>query len=99
MGEIATIITALAGAAGTAGTGIAWLAHRTDRRFKTVETKLEACEQREKRQKEATGKHLIVIELLWQVASGALPNANPVMERCKEHLDELRQAAKGSERT
>lgn len=94
MSDIATIITAIVGAAGSAGTGIIWLANRIDKRFKAVEAELLKCRQREALSMKVAGKHLIVIELLWQVASKNKA-AVPVLARCKEHLDDLRQVAKG----
>jgi hypothetical protein len=96
MSDVATIITAAGGfvtALVPLGGGIKWLSARNDRRFKSIEDKLAACERREKTHNETTSKQLIVIELLWQAASKSKAAA-PVLARCKEHLDDLKERAR-----
>lgn len=97
MSEIASIMTAAAALLVPVGTGIGWLANRTDKRFKAVESKLVKCEEREAASSKITAKQLIVIELLWQVASKS-KTAAPVLARCKEHLDELTAKVKGDDK-
>lgn len=97
MSDLAAILTAAGGLLVPVGTGIAWLANRTDKRFKAVEQKLAKCEQREIASSKITAKQLIVIELLWQVASKS-KSAAPVLARCKEHLDELTAKVKGDDK-
>jgi hypothetical protein len=90
MSDWPAIISTTATALGTGGGGVVWLYRRVDARFKKVEGELEKCRQRELRASEIASKHLLVIELLWQAASKSKAAA-PVLARCKEHLDKLKE--------
>lgn len=90
MTDWAAIITAAGSTLGPMGVGVGWLYRRVDARFKKVEGELEKCRQREVRGAEVAAKHLLVIELLWQAASKSKAAA-PVLARCKEHLDKLKE--------
>lgn len=90
MSEVAAVITSVIGALGVAGGAVKWLWVKIEKRFQQVEDKLAACERREVRQKETTAKHLIVIELLWQVARKSR-GATDVLGRCEKLLDDLKQ--------
>lgn len=85
------LITAGVGVISTLGGGIAWLWVRVERRFTAVEEKLADCQKREKAHQETAGKHLIVIELLWQEVTRRTKGASPVLERCGELLDDLKE--------
>lgn len=100
MSEVAAIISAVTGAVVALGGGVAWLWQRVEKGFSNVEDELAKCRAREvassKREmalavqiRETANKHLIVIELLWQVAAKSKAS-QPVLARCKEHLDELK---------
>lgn len=90
MTDWAAIITAAGTTIVPLGGGIGWLYRRVDARFKKVEGELEKCRQREVRAADVAAKHLLVIELLWQAASKSKAAA-PVLERCKVHLDKLKE--------
>jgi hypothetical protein len=91
MSEVAVLMTSVVGALTAAGSAVAWLWTKVEARFDDVEKKLEACEQRELLHKDTTAKHLIVIELLWQVARKSR-GASDVLERCEKLLDDLKEA-------
>lgn len=83
MSDWPAIISATATALGTGGGGVVWLYRRIDARFRKVEGQLERC-------RKAETAHLVVIELLWQAAAKSKAAA-PVLARCKEHLDKLKE--------
>lgn len=97
MSETAAIIGAIASTLGPAGLGIAWLWRRVEKGFKELKDELAECKKREmkaarqqRHDSVRNAKQLIVIELLWQVASRS-KSATPVVARCKEHLDDLKR--------
>lgn len=93
MSDLAAILTASGGVLTVVGGGIAWLWSRVEKRFEEVEKKLEACESREVKHNAIIGKHLIVIELLWQEVHRRSRGASPVLERSKKILEDLKEPA------
>lgn len=73
------IITAATGLLTVLGGGFAWLW----REVKAIKSQQQECQKRE-------AKLIMVIELLWQAASKSKAAA-PVLARCKEHLDKLKE--------
>jgi len=90
MSEVPVLITSIAGALATTGGAIAWLYNKIERRFEKVETALEDCRKREAKSSEREGKHLVVIELLWQEVERKARGPSPVLERAKRILDDLK---------
>ena len=91
MNDVPAIVGSIVTALGTVGAGIAWLWNRVEKRFTEVEKKLEACERREGKQSAVIGKHLIVIELLWQEVDRRSRGTSPVLERSKRLLEDLKE--------
>ena len=88
--EIAVLITSIVGALSATGAAIAWLWNKIEKRFEKVETALEECRKREARSAEREGKHLTVIELLWQEVERKTRGPNAVLDRAKRILDDLK---------
>lgn len=83
MSDLAAIITASASVLTVTGGAIAFVWNKVEKGFGEIRGELDKC-----RQRDAT--RLLVIELLWQAASKSKAAA-PVLARCKEHLDKLKE--------
>lgn len=90
MSEVAVLITSIVGALSATGAAIAWLWNKIEKRFEKVETALEECRAREAKSSEREGKHLTVIELLWQEVERKARGPNAVLDRAKRILDDLK---------
>ena len=88
--EIAVLITSIVGALSATGAAIAWLWNKIEKRFEKVENALDECREREARSAEREGKHLTVIELLWQEVERKTRGPNAVLDRAKRILDDLK---------
>lgn len=105
MTEIAQLLTAIVALLTALGGGCTWLWRRVEKRFAKIEKELRECQQRErdsaKREtdlvmslRETAGKHITVIELLWQeVARLSRGAPNAVLERALKLLDDLKKEA------
>lgn len=103
MSDVWTVVGAGISGLASAGAGVAWLWRRVEKGFSDLKKEVAECEKREAkaekqyqahlaRSARRDAKQLIVIELLWQVARRSKA-AQPILERCKEHLDELKADA------
>ena len=90
MSEVAVLITSIVGALSATGAAIAWLWNKIEKRFEKVESALEECRKREAKSTEREGKHLTVIELLWQEVERKARGPNAVLDRAKRILDDLK---------
>jgi hypothetical protein len=89
MSGAAEVIGAITGFLIPVGGGIAFIWNKVERRFRHLETKVDACEKRERESRERRGVQLTVIELLWQELVRHVPES-PVFTRAKKLLDDLK---------
>lgn len=93
MNDIASVIGAIAAAMVPIGGAIAWIWNKFEQRLRSIETKLQECQDRESRHHHRRGVQLTVIELLWQEVSRNNPDAW-VIQRAKRLLDDLKVKAR-----
>lgn len=87
----AAIITASTGVLTVSGGGIAFVWNKVEKGLKEVRVQLEECRKREAAHNTRAAAQLTVIELLWQEVDRRSRGPNPVLERSKKLLDDLKE--------